>query len=109
MIKVVGVRFRQAGKIYYFDPKNLPMKRGTHVIVETARGVEYGTVIMPPKQVADDEVVLPLKSVIRVATAEDERIEERNHEKERGSVPHLPGEDTEARPGDEAGTGRVYL
>lgn len=83
MIKVVGVRFRQAGKIYYFDPKNLPMKRGTHVIVETARGVEYGTVIMPPKQVADDEVVLPLKSVIRVATAEDERIEERNHEKER--------------------------
>ena len=83
MIKVVGVRFRQAGKIYYFDPKNLPMKRGTHVIVETARGVEYGTVIMPPKQVADDEVVLPLKSVIRLATAEDERIEERNHEKER--------------------------
>ena len=53
MIKVVGVRFRQAGKIYYFDPKNLPMKRGTHVIVETARGVEYGTVIRPPKQVAD--------------------------------------------------------
>ena len=83
MIKVVGVRFRQAGKIYYFDPKNLSMKRGTHVIVETARGVEYGTVIMPPKQVADDEVVLPLKAVIRVATAEDDRIEERNHEKER--------------------------
>ncbi len=83
MIKVVGVRFRQAGKIYYFDPKKLSMKRGTHVIVETARGVEYGTVIMPPKQVADDEVVLPLKAVIRVATAEDDRIEEKNHEKEK--------------------------
>lgn len=83
MIKIVGVRFRQAGKVYYFDPKQLRMERGTHVIVETARGVEYGTVIIPPKGVTDDEVVLPLKSVIRVATPEDDRIEQRNHEKEK--------------------------
>ncbi len=83
MIKIVGVRFRQAGKIYYFDPKNLQMTRGTHVIVETARGIEYGTVIIPPKGVTDDEVVQPLKSVIRVATPEDERIEKKNREKEK--------------------------
>ena len=83
MIKVTGVRFRQAGKVYYFDPKNLKLERGSHVIVETARGIEYGTVIVPPKGITDDEVVQPLKAVIRVATPEDDRIEERNHEKEK--------------------------
>ncbi len=83
MIKVVGVRFRQAGKIYYFDPKDLPLERGMHVIVETARGVEYGTIITAPKGVTDDEVVMPLKSVIRIATPEDEQVEERNYQRER--------------------------
>ncbi|MCD8149726.1 MAG: stage 0 sporulation family protein [Clostridiales bacterium] len=83
MIKIVGVRFRQAGKIYYFDPKDLPMERGSHVIVETARGIEYGTVILPPKDVTDDEVVKPLKAVIRMATPEDDRREERNRVRER--------------------------
>lgn len=83
MIKVTGVRFRQAGKVYYFAPKNLKLERGSHVIVETARGIEYGTVIVPPKDITDDEVVQPLKAVIRVATPEDDRIEEKNHEKER--------------------------
>ena len=83
MIKVTGVRFRQAGKVYYFDPKNLKLERGSHVIVETARGIEYGTVIVPPKDITDDEVVQPLKTVIRVATPEDDRIEEKNHEKEK--------------------------
>ena len=83
MIKVVGVRFRRAGKIYYFDPKQLKMLAGDHVIVETARGVEYGTVVTPPKEVTDDKVVQPLKTVIRVATPEDDRIEEKNREKER--------------------------
>ena len=77
MIKVTGVRFRQAGKVYYFDPKNLKLERGSHVIVETARGIEYGTVIVPPKDITDDEVVQPLKAVIRVATPEDDRIEEK--------------------------------
>ncbi len=82
MIKVVGVRFRQAGKMYYFDPKDLEIGRGTHVIVETTRGVEYGTVIIV-KDVTDDEVVQPLKAVLRIATPEDEAAEAENREKER--------------------------
>lgn len=83
MVKVVGVRFRSAGKIYYFDPAECDMKVGTHVIVETARGVEDGTVMIAPREVADDKVVQPLKSVIRVATKEDEKQERRNKEKEK--------------------------
>ncbi len=83
MIKVVGVRFRTAGKIYYFDPKDIELKATDHVIVETARGVEYGTVMVGPKQVTDDEVVQPLKPVIRKATPEDDSIEVKNREKER--------------------------
>ena len=83
MIKVVGVRFRTAGKIYYFDPKDLELPLGSHVIVETARGVEYGTVMVPPKGVTDDEVVQPLKPVLRVSTPEDDKTEQKNREKER--------------------------
>lgn len=83
MIKVVGVRFRTAGKIYYFDPKDIELEAGNHVIVETARGVEYGTVMVGPKGVTDDEVVQPLKPVIRKATEEDDVIEAKNREKER--------------------------
>lgn len=83
MIKVVGVRFRTAGKIYYFDPKDIELEAGNHVIVETARGVEYGTVMVGPKGVTDDEVVQPLKAVIRKATEEDDAIEAKNREKER--------------------------
>ncbi|MCL6454531.1 MAG: stage 0 sporulation family protein [Alicyclobacillus sp.] len=74
MYSVIGVRFRQAGKIYYFDPGRLNIERGGHVIVETARGIEYGTVVVGPKQVGEDEVVLPLKQVIRVADAEDAKV-----------------------------------
>ncbi|MCD8046724.1 MAG: stage 0 sporulation family protein [Clostridiales bacterium] len=83
MITIVGVRFRQAGKIYYFDPKDLPIERGSHVIAETARGIEYGTVILPPKGIPDDEISKPLKAVIRMATPEDDRREARNRERER--------------------------
>ena len=83
MIKVVGVRFRTAGKIYYFDPKDLELSLGSHVIVETARGVEYGTVMVPPKGVTDDEVVQPLKPVLRASTPEDDKTEQKNREKER--------------------------
>ena len=83
MIKVVGVRFRTAGKIYYFDPKDLELPLGSHVIVETARGVEYGTVMVPPKGVTDDEVVQPLKPVLRAATPEDDKTEQKKREKER--------------------------
>ena len=72
MEKVVGVRFRNVGKIYYFNPKNYKVKVGDHVIVETARGVEYGRVVLEPRSVKEDEVVHPLKEVLRVATKEDE-------------------------------------
>ncbi len=83
MIKIIGVRFRRAGKIYYFDPAGLEIKAGQHVIVETARGVEYGRVIIGTKEVTDDKVIQPLKPVIRVATAQDDETEKKNKEKER--------------------------
>ena len=82
MIKVVGIRFQRAGKIYYFDPLDYDLETAMHVIVETARGGEMGTVLIPPKEVEDDKVIQPLKPVIRVATDEDEKVMERNKEKE---------------------------
>ena len=85
MIKVVGIRFRNAGKIYYFDPKDFEFEVGSHAIVETARGVEYGTVLIAPREVADDQVVQPLKPVIRVATEEDTKTVERNREREKSA------------------------
>ena len=83
MVKVIGVRFRTAGKIYYFDPGKLQIKRNDHVIVETARGIEYGTVVCDPKEVEDDKVVQPLKAVLRVATPKDDEQEASNKQKER--------------------------
>ena len=85
MIKVVGIRFRNAGKIYYFDPKDFEMEVGSHAIVETARGIEYGTVLIAPREVADDQVIQPLKPVIRVATEEDTKTVERNKEREKSA------------------------
>ena len=86
MTKIIGVRFRTAGKVYYFDPKNMEIKRGQHVIVETARGTEYGHVVVGTKEVSREEVVQPLKPVIRVATAEDDEHARRNREKEREAM-----------------------
>ena len=83
MLKVIGVRFRTAGKIYFFDPLKFDVKRGDHVIVETARGIEYGTVVGDPKEVEDDKVIQPLKPVLRVATARDTEQENANKQKER--------------------------
>ncbi len=83
MTKIVGIRFRTAGKIYYFDPADFDLDMAMHVIVETARGIEMGTVLIPPKEVEDDNVVSPLKPVIRVATEEDEQTVARNKEKEK--------------------------
>ena len=81
MIKVTGVRFRQAGKVYYFDPKNLKLERGSHVIVETARGVEYGRVVLGNREIHDEKIIATLKPVIRIATPEDDKIQENNKEK----------------------------
>ena len=82
MKKVVGVRFRNVGKIYYFDPKEYIVKEGDHVIVETARGVEYGKVVLTPRNIKEEDVVHPLKEVLRVATKEDEEREQQNRIKE---------------------------
>ena len=83
MITVIGVRFRSGGKVYYFGPGELEIKNGDHVIVETARGVEYGYVVLGNRQVEDDKVIQPLKSVIRLATEEDSIKEESNRKKEK--------------------------
>lgn len=83
MIKVVGIRFRNAGKIYYFDPLDIDFSTGDHAIVETARGIEYGTVMIAPREVEDDKVVQPLKPVIRRATPQDDQTVIDNREKEK--------------------------
>ncbi len=83
MIKVIGVRFRQAGKVYYFDPQDMIIEKGQHVIVETARGVEYGDVVMGNREVEEEKVVLPLKPVIRITTPEDDEKELANRKKEK--------------------------
>lgn len=83
MINVIGVRFRRAGKVYYFDPAGFEIVKGDKVIVETARGVEYGIVVLGPRDVEENSVIQPLKAVIRKATPEDDEIERRNREKEK--------------------------
>ena len=83
MIRVTGVRFRSAGKIYYFDPLDFDLKKGDHVIVETARGIEYGTVIGAPREVEEEKVVQPLKSVLRIANKKDDEQEASNRQKEK--------------------------
>ena len=83
MAKVVGVRFRNVGKIYYFNPKTYKIKVGDHVIVETARGVEYGKVVLAPRDIKEEDVVHPLKEVIRVATKDDDEREAQNRMKEK--------------------------
>ena len=82
MVKVVGVRFRTAGKIYYFDPCDLDLKKGDKVIVETARGIECGTIVVANQEVVDEEVVAPLKNVIRKADEADLKQVEENKKKE---------------------------
>lgn len=83
MKKIIGVRFRTAGKVYFFDPGKYTVKRGDHVIVETVRGIEYGTVVSPANEIAEDKLTQPLKSVLRVATERDDEQEKQNREKEK--------------------------
>lgn len=80
---VIGVSFRQAGKVYYFDPGDEQIERGQHVIVETAKGVEYGTVVLPNREMAEEKIVAPLKKIIRVATQKDEETDLENRAKEK--------------------------
>lgn len=83
MVVVVGVRFKKAGKIYYFDPEDNEYGYGQNVIVETARGMEFGTVVIPNREVSEEDVILPLKPVTRMATEEDLEINRQNKEKEK--------------------------
>src|SRR5690554_6352913 len=82
MIKVIGERFKKAGKIYYFDPRELEIEQGYNVIVETARGIEFGNAVTPLKYVTEDEIVAPIKPVLGIATAKDEKIYQKNKDKE---------------------------
>ncbi|HBV67172.1 MAG TPA: stage 0 sporulation protein [Clostridiales bacterium] len=85
MIKVVGVRFKKAGKIYYFDPDKKWINEGDYVIVETIRGIEYGQVVVGPKMVKEEDIVQPLKKVLRLATEEDIKCNQENKEKEKNA------------------------
>ena len=108
MVKIIGVRFRNVGKIYYFNPKSFQMKPGDHVIVETARGVEYGTVVLGPKEVDDRQVVQPLKDVIRMATQKDDAKEESNRKKRKKHIRSVSRNPC-ASAGDEADRCGIYL
>lgn len=81
MVRVVGVRFKSAGKIYYFDPDNIDVQFNDFVVVETARGIEFGHVVIGPKEIDEDEIVSPLKSVLRIALDEDFEIHRENKKK----------------------------
>lgn len=86
MYSVVGVRFKPAGKVYYFDPGDAELDRHDHVIVETTRGVEYGEVVIGKRLVSDDDVVLPLKKVMRIATEKDATTVEDNRHRAQDSM-----------------------
>ena len=81
MINIVGVRFKNAGKIYYFDPVDFEIEEDMDVVVETARGLEYGTIVVGKKEIDEESLVSPLKPIIRIATEEDTKIYKENKEK----------------------------
>ena len=83
MIKVVGVRFKKAGKIYYFDPVDMDIQKDTYVVVETARGIEFGECVIGIKEISENDIVAPLKSVLRIATEEDINKHFKNKDKEK--------------------------
>ena len=86
MINVIGVRFKKAGKIYYFDPSDLDIKKGDFVVVETARGIEFGECVIGIKEIPETDIVAPLKSVIRVAQEEDINKHKENKVKEKDAL-----------------------
>ena len=86
MAEVIGVRFKNAGKVYYFDPNGLSLREGDLVVVETARGLECGSVVLKNREVTPDEIVSPLKSIVRTANDEDRKILETNREKEKEAL-----------------------
>lgn len=83
MVKTVGVRFKKAGKIYYFDPGDMEINANDNVVVETVRGIEFGKAVLGIREVAESEIIAPLKKVLRIATEEDNRVYEENKNKEK--------------------------
>ena len=83
MAMVIGVRFKKAGKVYYFDPCDIWPRPGSNVVVETARGVEFGEVVTGAREISDEQIVTPLKKVLRLATEEDERRAAYNAQREK--------------------------
>jgi cell fate regulator YaaT (PSP1 superfamily) len=83
MRKIIGIRFRTAGKVYYFDPLQFEIKKGDHVIVETARGIEYGTAVSGIREIEEEKINQPLKPVIRIATERDDKQQAENKVKEK--------------------------
>ena len=106
MAQIIGVRFKEVGKVYYFDPCGIQTTVGQHVIVETARGVEYGEVAIANRDVAEGEVTKPLKKLLRVATHSDEKVVEKAR---KGSLCDLRKENCGAQAGYEAGLRRIYI
>lgn len=86
MIKVIGIRFKKAGKIYYFDPSDLKIEKGNYLVVETARGIEFGECVIAIKEIDESEVILPLKSVLRIADEKDILIHKENKSKEQEAL-----------------------
>jgi cell fate regulator YaaT (PSP1 superfamily) len=86
MVKTVGVRFKKAGKIYYFDPDDLDIKMEDNVIVETIRGIEFGEVVLGVREVPEEQIVAPLKKVLRIATEEDKKVYQENKNKEKDAL-----------------------
>lgn len=86
MVTVIGIRFKRAGKIYFFDPNDIPVKVGEYGIVETARGIEFGEVVVGPKEVSEDEIIAPLKKLLRVANEEDKEKNSENKQKEKQAL-----------------------
>ena len=109
MATVIGVRFKKAGKVYYFDPNEIWPRPGDNVVVETARGMEFGEVVTGARSVSDEQIVAPLRKVVRIATDEDVRRAENNERREQRRDAHLSGEDRQAQAGDEAGQRGVHV
>ena len=109
MTEVIGVRFKKVGKVYDFDPVNLKVDKDSYVIVETARGVEYGQVATPNHEVEDDQIVRPLRRVLRAATDEDKKTVEENQRLEKEAFAICEKKDPGPPAGNEAGGGGIHL
>ena len=109
MVNVIGVRFENAGKLYFSRPVRLWPTPGDFVIVETTRGIEFGEVVTEVREIDDTKLTSPLKQVVRIATEEDILHDKENKAAEKVSLHHLPEKDCRPQAGHEAGGGGVHV